>query len=152
MQLDAEIYNTLIKHLQAIHENDLQAYHETTNADLTLYEWWITPHRIDGLSFHDFMMTENSRLGMVFGAGISNEPIAEKMHARFDLANLEIRQYGDTAIACYTLLISTASSEGVQVVAHNESRVLVKLNGHWQIVHVHKSPAWPAPHIQPAKP
>ena len=30
-------------------------------------------------------------------------------------------------------------------VTHNESRVLVKRDGQWQVVHVHKSPAWPAP-------
>ena len=47
----------------------------------------------------------------------------------------------------YTLLISTASAEGVKVASHNESRVMVKQNGTWKVVHVHKSPAWQAPHI-----
>ena len=27
----------------------------------------------------------------------------------------------------------------------NESRVLLRRDGQWQVVHVHKSPAWPAP-------
>jgi Calcium/calmodulin dependent protein kinase II association domain len=35
----------------------------------------------------------------------------------------------------------------VKVDSHNESRVIVKLNGTWKIVHVHKSPSWQAPHI-----
>lgn len=148
MQTEPEISTTLYKHLTAILENDLIAYHETTSPDLTLYEWWITPHRINGLPFHDFLMTENARLGTVFGAELPDKLSTEKMRSRFDLPNLLIQQYGDTAIATYTLLISSTTSKGVQVVAHNESRVLVKINGSWQVVHVHKSPAWQAPHTQ----
>jgi hypothetical protein len=148
MQIDPEISNTIYKHLHAIQEYDLLVYHETTSPDLTLYEWWITPHRIIGLPFHDFLMTENARLGTVFGTELSDKSSDEKVRSRFDLTNLHIQQYGDTAIASYTLLISSTTSKGVNVVAHNESRVLIKINGNWQVVHVHKSPAWQAPHIQ----
>ena len=38
--------------------------------------------------------------------------------------------------------------ESVKVAAHNESRVIAKLNGAWKVVHVHKSPAYPAPHVR----
>jgi hypothetical protein len=120
--------------------NDIASYHETTAEDLTLYEWWVTPHRLDGLPFHEFMMTSNAASGSVFGA-------EEKGRTRFDLSNLHIQRYGDTAIASYTLLISTALPEGVKVAAHNESRVMVKLNSAWKVVHVHKSPAYAAPHV-----
>jgi hypothetical protein len=99
-----EIIAFLKVHLGSIQENDTQTYQETTAEDLTLYEWWITPHRIHGLPFHEFMMTSNAERGTVFGA------------------------------------------EG-KVASHNESRVLVKRNGTWKIVHVHKSPAWQALHI-----
>ncbi|HEX6034038.1 MAG TPA: nuclear transport factor 2 family protein [Anaerolineales bacterium] len=137
-----EIIAFLKVHLQSIQENDIQMYHETTAEDLTLYEWWITPHRIDGLPFHEFMMTSNAERGTVFGAeGQAKSP------TRFDLSNLHIQNYGDTAIVSYTLLISTASPEGVRVASHNESRVIVKINSTWKVVHVHKSPAWQAPHI-----
>jgi hypothetical protein len=139
--MDHDIHEFLLKHLGGIMNNDIASYHETTAADLTLYEWWVTPHRLDGLPFHEFMMTSNAARGTVFGA-------QEKGKTRFDLSNLLIQRYGDTAIATYTLLISTALSEGVQVAAHNESRVIVKLDGEWRVVHVHKSPAWPAPHVQ----
>ena len=139
-----EIIAFLKKHLQSIQENDTKTYNETTAEDLTLYEWWITPHRIDGLPFHEFMMTSNAERGTVFCAEAKG-----KSTARFDLSSLHIQNYGDTAIASYTLLISTASAEGVQVVSHNESRVLVKQNGTWKVVHVHKSPAWQAPHLPP---
>ena len=137
-----EVVEFLKKHLQSIQENNKKTYNETTSEDLTLYEWWVTPHRIDGLPFHEFMMSSNAERGTVFGAEGKG-----KSSTRFDLSNLHIQNYGDTAIASYTLLISTATPEGVKVASHNESRVIVKVNGGWKVVHVHKSPAWQAPHI-----
>lgn len=139
--MDSEVHDFLLKHLQGIMNNDIASYHETTAEDLTLYEWWVTPHRLDGLPFHEFMMTSNASHGSVFGA-------EEKGKTRFDLSNLHIQRYGDTAIASYTLLISTELPAGVKVAAHNESRVMVKLDGAWKVVHVHKSPAYAAPHLQ----
>lgn len=140
---DNEIIDFLFKHLQSIQENDTATYTETTSADLTLYEWWVTPHRIDGLPFHEFMMQSNAGRGTFFGAEES-----KGKSSRIDLANLHIQRYGDTAIASYTLLASTSDTDGVKVVAHNESRVMVKMDGKWKVVHVHKSPAYSAPHVQ----
>ncbi len=142
--MDEEIREFLLKHLMSIQNNDTATYRETSAEDLTLYEWWVTPHRIDGLPFHEFMMTSNAERGTVFGSEAK-----EKALTRLDLANLLIQRYGDTAIASYTLLTSTALPAGVQVNAHNESRVMVKLRGKWKVVHVHKSPAWRAPHMEP---
>lgn len=149
MQTDPEIHEFLLRHLQSIQENDLDAYHATSHPDLTLYEWWVTPHRIEGLPFHDFMMTENARHGTVFGVEVRVGQAGGSTHTRFDLANLKIQRYGDTAIASYTLLNSGSTPQGVQVVAHNETRVMVRLDGEWKVVHVHKSPAWSAPHVPP---
>ena len=143
MSFDAEIHEFLLKHLRSVQENDMQTYHETTGDDLTLYEWWVTPHRIDGLPFHEFMMESNAKRGSVFGA--EGEPAP----TRFDLSNLHIQRYENTAIASYTLLVSTATTQGVKVASHNETRVMVKIDGIWKVVHVHKSPAYSAPHIDP---
>jgi ketosteroid isomerase-like protein len=143
--MDEEIRDFLLRHLGSVQENDLETYRETTAQDLTLYEWWVTPHRLDGVPFHEFMMSANAERGAVFGA----EGSGRQAPTRLDLSNLHIQRYGDTAIASYTLLISTAPPEGVRVAAHNESRVMVRLDGQWKVVHVHKSPAWPAPHVQP---
>ena len=55
MALDAEILDFLLQHLSAIFQNDIPSYHATTSINLTLYEWWMTPHRLDGLPFHDFI-------------------------------------------------------------------------------------------------
>lgn len=138
--MDKEIHEFLLKHLNGIMQNDIASYHETTSEDLTLYEWWVTPQRLDGLPFHEFMMNSNAERGAVFGA----EDVGK---TRFDLSNLHIQRYGDTAIASYTLLLSTSSKTGVKVASHNESRVIVKINGKWKVVHVHKSPAYQAPHV-----
>ncbi|MBN2388785.1 MAG: nuclear transport factor 2 family protein [Anaerolineales bacterium] len=141
---DPEILAFLQQHLLSIQHNDLETYHATTAKDLTLYEWWVTPQRIDGLPFHDFMMEANARRGTVFGS--ENDPGGE---VRLDLSNLHVQRYGDTAIASYTMLVSAETPAGVRVAAHNESRVMVKRDGAWQVVHVHKSPAWQAPHVPP---
>jgi hypothetical protein len=145
MSTEYEVRAFLFKHLQSVHDNNLPVYAETTAEDLTLYEWWVTPHRIHGLAFHRFMMSANARGGRVFGAegGSGNQP-------RFDVTNLHIQLYGDTAIASYTLLVSSETSGGVSVAAHNESRVMIKGPAGWKVVHVHKSPAWSAPHVGPA--
>lgn len=103
-----EIEIFLRKHLQGINENDVASYHETTSPDLTLYEWWVTPHRIDGLPFHEFMMSANAEKGTVFGA----EAKSEKTKTRFDLSNLHVQRYGDCAVASYTLLVSTSPRRG----------------------------------------
>jgi len=142
--MDEEIRAFLLRHLKSVEDNDTAAYRDTTAEELSLYEWWITPHRIEGLPFHEFMMNANEQGRTVFGSEARG-----KAETRFDLANLSVQRYGDAAIASYTLLISTALPEGVQVVSHNESRVIVKQDGKWKVVHVHKSPAWPAPHVQP---
>ena len=89
-------------------------------------------------------MNSNAEHGTVFG----QKEVKEKSVTRFDLANLHIQNYGDTAIASYTLLISTSTADGVKVTSHNESRVIVKIDSAWKVVHVHKSPAWQAPHVQ----
>jgi ketosteroid isomerase-like protein len=146
--MDEEVLAFLKQHLQTIQQNDVEAYNRTCAEDLTLYEWWVTPQRIDGLPFHEFMMNANAQRGTVFGAEAGQG--ARSVSTRFDLANLRIQRYGETAIASYTLLVSTATPEGVGVASHNETRVMVKREGTWKVVHVHKSPAWQAPHVPPA--
>jgi hypothetical protein len=43
------------------------------------------------------------------------------------------------------MMISLVSEGAISHRTHNESRVLVREEGAWRIVHVHKSPAWQAP-------
>ncbi len=129
--MEHEVWDTLRRHLNSVFSGDVKTYVDTTSEDLSLYEWWITPHRQDGLDFHRFMIEHRWA-----GAG----------DYRFDLLEPRLQLYGDTAIVSYTLMLSRAQPEGgVEHRTHNESRVLIKRDGQWKIVHVHKSPAWSAP-------
>jgi hypothetical protein len=150
-----EVRDFLEKHLQGIFDYDLAQYAATTVADLGLYEWYITPHRIDGIPFHDFLMTEAARAGAtpLTGEGLLDNQAqrpAQPARARFDLANYREQLYGDTAIASYTLLVSSSTGSGVTVHSYNESRVMVRLPEGWKVVHVHKSPSWNAPFQPPS--
>lgn len=149
-----EIETFLHRHLQSIFDGDVETYHLTTVPDLSIYEWHVTPHRIDGLPFHDFMLAEAQRED---SQAIALDPEGEpggaplEVHTRYDLANYRLQRYGDTAICSYTMLLSSSSERGARVKSYNESRVIVKIEGEWKVAHVHKSPAWSAP-FQPPKP
>jgi hypothetical protein len=140
-------------HLQGIFANDISAYRASTVPDLTIYEWYVTPQRIEGLSFHEFMLEETGRED---NPGMPLDPQDEAgqgrggTRQRFDLANYREQRYGDTVICTYTLLISRSSATGVNVLSVNETRVLVAFEGKWRVVHVHKSPSWKAPFQAPA--
>lgn len=137
----------LERHLQAIVDGDIAAYHASTLPGLTLYEWYVTPHRIEGLPFHDFLMAEATRADTPATALDPGGSAADgKDRQRFDLANYSEQVYGDTAICCYTLLISRGGPSGVAVRSHNETRVLARSGPGWKVVHVHKSPASKAPY------
>jgi len=128
---EQEIWTFLDRHLRSIFTRDVETYRATTGADLSLYEWFVTPHRQDGLDFHFFMIEHG-------WAGIEAE-------FRYDLLEPRLQNYGDVAIVSYTFMLTMATQEGVKHSLHNESRVLVRQEGGWQVVHVHKSPAWRAP-------
>lgn len=132
-ETEKEIWAFLDRHLHSVFTRDSETYEATTSGDLSLYEWFVTPHRQDGLDFH-FFMIDNSWAGA--GADF-----------RYDLLEPRLQLYGDTAIVSYTFMLTIAGEEGdITHRSHNESRVLVKAEDGWQVVHVHKSPAWRAPH------
>jgi ketosteroid isomerase-like protein len=130
-EAEKEVWEVVHRHLRSIFERDVESYVATTAEDLSLYEWFITPHRQDGLPFHLFMIEHG-------WAGTAGD-------FRYDLWEPRLQLYGDTAIVTYTIMVSIASESGVSHQSHNESRVLIKGEGGWKIVHVHKSPAWEAP-------
>lgn len=123
---DEAIWATLHRQLASVFSGDVETYEATTAKDLSLYEWWITPHRQDGLDFHRFMITHHWA-----GAGAD---------WRYDLLEPRLQRYGDCAVVSYTFMLSIAGENGITHRTHNESRVLVRQNGAWQVVHVHKSP------------
>lgn len=124
---EAEIWTFVQGHLGSIFSGDWETYKATTADDLSLYEYWIVPHRQDGLEFHQFM--------------IENQWAGESRAQRFDLFEKRCQQYGDTAIVTYTFMLTQAQKEGIRHRYHNETRVLDKRDGEWKVVHVHESPA-----------
>lgn len=129
---EQEIWDFLHRHLNSIFTKDVETYRATTAADLGLYEWFVTPHRQDGLDFHFFMIDHS-------WAGTDRD-------FRYDLWEPRLQLYGDTAVVSYTFMLTIATDAGIEHRTHNESRVLVKKNDDWKVVHVHKSPTWQAPH------
>jgi ketosteroid isomerase-like protein len=128
---DREIWAFLDRHLRSIFSRDVDTYRATTGEDLSLYEWFVAPHRQDGLDFH-FFMIDHSWAG-------------KDIDYRYDLLEPRLQRYGDTAIVSYTFMLTIAGDAGIRHTTHNESRVLIRREGQWQVVHVHKSPAWKAP-------
>lgn len=128
---EQEVWDFLHRHLQSVFSEDSETYADTTSEELSLYEWFVTPNRQDGLDFHLFM--------------IDNAWLGTNTNFRYDLWEPRLQLYGDTAVVSYTFMLSIASEEGIQHHQHNESRVLVRQDGRWQVVHVHKSPSWQAP-------
>ncbi len=131
-ETEKEIWDFLQRHIQSIFTKDVATYEGTTAVDLSLYEWFITPHRQDGLDFHRFMIDHS-------WAGTDGD-------FRYDLWEPRLQLYGNTAVVSYTFMLSIATEAGIQHRTHNESRVLIKGDDGWKIVHVHKSPTWKAPH------
>ncbi len=128
---EEEIWQFLDKHLQSVFMQDIETYKATTSDELSLYEWFVTPHRQDGLDFHLFMIEHA-------WAGTTGD-------FRYDLLEPRLQLYGDTAVVSYTFMLTRTNEDGrLSHRTHNESRVLVKGEDGWQVVHVHKSPATPA--------
>ncbi len=130
-EIEKEVWAAVHRHLESILTRDAAAYEASTAAELSLYEWFISPHRQDGLPFHLFMI-ENS------WAGTDGE-------FRYDLWEPRLQLYENTAIVSYTFMLSKVSEGKITHQTHNESRVLIQGDKGWQVVHVHKSPAWQAP-------
>jgi len=128
---EREIWSFLDRHLGSIFTRDAETYRATTSEDMSLYEWFVAPHRQDGQDFHFFMIDHS-------WAGTDGD-------YRYDLLEPRLQRYGDTAIVSYTFMLTIAGPAGIRHTLHNESRVLIRRESGWQVVHVHKSPAWRAP-------
>lgn len=125
--MERELWAFLERHLKSIYDGDWATYEATTSEDLGLYEWFVTPHRLDGLPFHRFMIERSWATG--------------KRPYRLDLLDKRLQLYGDTAIFSYTLLLTVEEEGGIRHRAVNETRVAIRFPEGWKVVHVHKSPA-----------
>ncbi len=122
------ILDFLHRHLESIFSKDWAGYQATTSPDLTLYEHFVTPHRQEGLAFHQFMI-ENSW-------ATAGKP----HHISILEPKVQSLAGGLVAVVTYTLMLSTVEEAGLKHQTHLETRVLERTGETWQVVHVHKSP------------
>lgn len=126
----------LDRNLQSIWDGDVETYQATTADDVSFYEWYISPQRIDGLDFH---LRELRVHAQVVGGAQGDDARVEH-----EILQPRVQIYGDTAIVTFTLLVRALSGASVNHRTHNESRVFHNFGTadvpDWKLVHCHKSP------------
>jgi ketosteroid isomerase-like protein len=127
------ILRVLDQNLRSIWAGDVESYRATTADDVSFFEWYISPQRIDGLDFH---LRELRIHKDVVGGGSSR--------VEHEILQPRIQDFGDTVIVTYTLLIRAVDESGVAHRSHNETRVFhnfgMDKTPEWKLVHCHKSP------------
>ena len=131
--LAGPIWDAVRRNVEAAWRNDLDAYRATTAADVSVYEWYVAPARIDGLDFH---------LRELQAARQTAAPAGYAFELEFLQPRLQC--YGAAAIATYTLLTREITPAGVTRKASHETRVFHNFGSEaapeWKLVHCHKSP------------
>jgi hypothetical protein len=127
MLKEQKLWNFLAKHLKAIYTGDINFYRQSCIEDLTLYEWFVTKNRIDGLDFHEFMM--------------KNDWAKSQESFEITLLNKKAQIFGSVAVLTYTMLLSIKKDSSITHKSINETRVVAEIEGSLKVVHVHKSPA-----------
>jgi calcium/calmodulin-dependent protein kinase (CaM kinase) II len=112
--------------LEAIHTGDAETYAEYTAPDLSCFED-VCDHRIDGLEFHIALIRQMAQ-------DPSNRP------TRFDILSPRVQVYGETGIVTYTRLMTYDNDGKPRWSSVNESRVFIKRDGRWRMVHFHRTP------------
>ena len=122
---EEEVLEITRQMLDAMYTANPQVHRRHSAEDMSSYEWYIAPQRIDGLDFHLRLIEDGGNGGA----------------SSLDMLTPRVQVYGDTAIVSYTLLKTTLSETAPpQFSTMNETRVFVKLDGIWKMVHLHKSP------------
>jgi len=131
--------DVLNRNLQSIWDGDVEAYRATTAEDVSFFEWYISPVRIDGLDFH---LRELRVHSAVVSGGATDEE--GESHVEHEILQPRVQVYDDTAVVTFTLMIRAASGAGVVHKSHNETRVFHNFGAagapEWKLVHCHKSP------------
>ena len=132
--MDEELLALLDQHLKSIWAGDLATYRATTAEDVTFYEWYISPQRIDGLDFHVRETAAN------FRSSEDRRRNGQRYEVEHEVLQPKIQHYGDIAIVTFSLMMRFTTEMEVRHTTHNETRVFHKRAVGWQLVHCHKSP------------
>lgn len=119
--------------IESVYRGDLDFYRAHATEDMSAYEWFIAPARVDGLDFHLHLMGSG---GMV---GVHSESRVDLLAPRVQICGAA----GDVAVVTFTLLV-TFPAEGAakpSFYTDNQTRILVRAgDGTWQMNHFHRSP------------
>ncbi|HID34333.1 MAG TPA: protein kinase [Anaerolineae bacterium] len=136
-ELARHLFDLLDRSLQAIWDGDADAYAALTAEDVSFFEWYISPVRIDGLDFH-------LREILVHRAAWAGVEDLVGLRIEHEVLQPRIQVYGKTAILTYTLFVRVLQGTRVQHLSHNETRVFHNFGEEdawdWKLVHCHKSP------------
>ena len=99
--------------LKAMYTADPEVHRTHCAEDMSSFEWYIAPYRIDGLDFHLRLIE----------AGGNGEP------SHLDMLTPRVQVYGDTAIVNYTLLKTVAHGNRAAAVLHSQRDAGVRQNG-----------------------
>ncbi len=136
-ELARQLLDLLDRSLQAIWDGDAESYAALTAEDVSFFEWYIAPQRIDGLDFH--LREIQVHRQAVSGAG-KDEPV----RIEHEILQPRIQVYGHTAILTYTLFLRVMRNGSLQHLSHHETRVFYNFGDaqtpQWKLVHCHKSP------------
>lgn len=124
---EREVMETLERLLHAIYCQDTDTYRDLVAEDVSSFEPE-TPMRVDTLDFHLHYMRQQKA---------TRHPSAQY---RLDIVNPRVQVYGNVAIATYTLVVTRSDEGGIRFSTINETRVFVRQDGRWLMVHFHKTP------------
>ena len=125
-QVEKELLDALDKVLVSAAVGDVETYRKYTVDDLSCFEWYVHPYRVDNAAFHLNLIETNGKDGA---------------KRRFDVLTPRFQVYGDVGIVTYNLLVTTTKDNENTFHSFNETRVFVKFGDIWKMVHFHKSPA-----------
>lgn len=119
--------------LEAIRTGDEATYSSLCAPELSCFED-VCPYRVDGVEFHLHLLRY-----------AASHP--ERQPVRQDILTPRVQVYGETGIVTYTRLCTYEDSTGLRWTTYNETRVFVRMDGVWRMVHFHRSPTVPA-HVE----
>lgn len=122
-----ELLEIVWRMLDAIHSGDSATYALLCAPDLSCFED-VCPYRIDGLEFHRDLIEQ-----------MALNPALKP--TRFDILTPRVQIYGaQTGIVTYTRLMTYDEGGRPRWTTCNETRVFIKQNSAWKMVHFHRSP------------
>lgn len=111
--------------LEAIRVGDAAFYASVCAPELSCFED-VCPYRVDGVAFHLHLLKR-----------AAERPDAQPV--RQDILSPRVQVYGECGVVTYTRLCTYERPDGLVHTTFNETRVYVRQDGAWKMVHFHRS-------------